>query len=71
MLKFVSWPAAVGFLLGVAVIYVLKTNTPPGGESLTPVGVGLVLAVTSAIGAILGAFVGRLAKRGKPPESDE
>jgi len=55
MIKSVTWPAALGFVLGIGLVVLLKSNVPSGGEPLRPVGVGLILAVSAAIGALIGA----------------
>lgn len=57
MFKTIAWPAALGFLIGIAAIILIQSNVAPGGERLEPTGMAVILAVGSACGALFGAVI--------------
>ena len=55
MFKFIAWPTAVGFIIGIVAIIRLQSGVAPGGESLEPAGMALILAMGLACGVVIGA----------------
>lgn len=49
--------AAVGLLLGLAVIWVVNSNVPDGGASLTRNGMALIVVVCTALATVVGAVI--------------
>lgn len=57
MSKALGVSAAVGLLLGLAVIWIVNSNVPDGGETLTKGGMALIVVGCTALATVVGAVI--------------